>query len=162
MEFTSLLLLRIEQLMPCPFTSALQRRKYLSAVLTLKVKYSQQYCMHVLMSLSLYIYIYTGVEHQIKFCCCDCESMCTTMVRARLWPASPRFPQLAFTFEVLDWAEALLLECHVAVGEFCRALYFKCPVLVKKVCTIIHCCINYFLHGPLFILYTNYDIHCYF
>lgn len=68
------------------------------------------------------------------------------MVRARLWPASPRFPQLAFTFDLLDWAEALLLECQVAVGEFCRALYFKCPMLVVKVCknepyTLALCCI---------------------
>lgn len=91
-----------------------------------------------------------GVEHHIKFCCCDCESICTTMVRARLWPASPRFPQLAFTFELLDWAEALLLECQVAVGEFCKALYFKCPMLVNKVCTIMLC------------IHYNYDMLCLF
>ena len=68
------------------------------------------------------------------------------MVRARLWPASPRFPQLAFTFDLLDWAEALLLECQVAVREFCRALYFKCPMLVAKVCTIEMNCIHPLLY----------------
>ncbi|XP_064391176.1 uncharacterized protein LOC135338993 isoform X3 [Halichondria panicea] len=54
------------------------------------------------------------------------------MIRARLWPASPRFPETAFTFELLDWAESLLLECQVALGDFCRSLYFNCPHLVKK------------------------------
>ena len=56
------------------------------------------------------------------------------MVRARLWPASPHRPQLAFTFELLDWAEALLLECQVSLMDFCKALCFKCPHLVVKVC----------------------------
>jgi len=35
------------------------------------------------------------------------------MVRARLWPAKPQQPSLAFTFELLDWVETLLLECQV-------------------------------------------------
>lgn len=74
-----------------------------------------------------------GVEHKIMFCCCHCEPTSVTMVRAQLWPASPRFPQLAFTFDLLDWAEALLLECQVALSDLCKALYFKCPHLVKKV-----------------------------
>jgi len=76
---------------------------------------------------------FVGMEHHITFCCCQCEPAAVTMVRARLSPASPRFPQLAFTFELLDWAEALLLECQVALGDLCKALYFKCPHLVNKV-----------------------------
>ena len=63
-----------------------------------------------------------GAEHDIIFACCECEATAVTMVRARLWPASPRFPKLAFTFEVLEWAEALLLECQVPLGDFCKAL----------------------------------------
>jgi len=54
------------------------------------------------------------------------------MVRARLWPATPQFPRLAFTFELLDWAEALLLECQVALQDLCRALHFKCPRIAVK------------------------------
>ena len=54
-----------------------------------------------------------------------------TMVRARMWPASPQFPRLAFSFELMDWVEALLLECQVAVKEFCGALYFKCPYVIR-------------------------------
>ena len=59
-----------------------------------------------------------------------------TMVRARMWPASPQYPRLAFSFEMMDWVEALLLECQVAVKEFCGALYFKCPYVIGKVCYI--------------------------
>jgi hypothetical protein len=39
---------------------------------------------------------------------------------------------LAFTFELLDWAEALLLECQVSLLDFCKVLWFKCPHLVVK------------------------------
>ena len=78
-------------------------------------------------------FFYLGIEHRVRFICCECEPAAVTMARAQLWPASPRFPQLAFTFDLLDWAEILLLECQVALSDFVRALYFRCPFLVKKV-----------------------------
>ena len=56
-----------------------------------------------------------------------------TLVRARLWPATPQNPHYAFCFDLLDWAEALLLECQVSLKDLCEALYFKCPHLVIKV-----------------------------
>ena len=65
--------------------------------------------------------------------CCPCEPVVATMVHARLWPAAPQRPHLAFTFELLDWAEALLLECQVPLKDLCKAVYFKCPHLVVKV-----------------------------
>ena len=65
--------------------------------------------------------------------CCQCEPVVATMVRVRLWPASPHRPHLAFTFELLDWAEALLLECQVSLMDFCKALCLKCPHLVVNV-----------------------------
>ena len=46
----------------------------------------------------------TGMEHNIQFLYCDCFLL--TLVRAKLWPATPQ-------------AEALLLECHVALKEYC-------------------------------------------
>lgn len=57
-------------------------------------------------------------------------------MRAHLWPASPQRPHIAFTFDLLDWAEALLLECQVAMKDLCKALYFRSPHLVVKVCTV--------------------------
>lgn len=68
-----------------------------------------------------------GFEHKLQFVYCGCESLTVTLVRAQLWPASPQHPRYAFTFSLLDWAEALLLECQVALKDFCAALYFKCP-----------------------------------
>ena len=76
---------------------------------------------------------YIGEEHNISFVWCACEPLVLTMVRARIWPSAPRRPNLAFTFDLLDWAESLLLECQVALKDFCKALFLKCPHLVKKV-----------------------------
>ena len=73
------------------------------------------------------------MEHNVQVTCCDCEPLPITLVRARLWPATPTYPKYAFTFSLLDWAEALLLECHVSLMDFCSALYFRCPYPVTKV-----------------------------
>ena len=74
-----------------------------------------------------------GEEYSILFASCTCEPLVVTMIRARLWPSTPQRPQLAFTFELMDWAEALLLECQVSLRDFSKALLFKCHHLVMKV-----------------------------
>ncbi len=80
-------------------------------------------------------YVYTiGIEQVLKLRCCKCEPVVFTMARGRIWPATPSNPHVAFTFELLDWAEALLLECQVAVKDLCAALRHKCPYLQIKVC----------------------------
>ena len=81
----------------------------------------------------LIVFFLLGNEHNVRFTSCKCEPLVVTMVRARLWPASPQNPHYAFTFELLDWAEALLLECQVALKDFCQALYFRCQHLTIKV-----------------------------
>ncbi len=58
------------------------------------------------------------------------------MVRARLWPSSPQRPQFAFSFEFLNWAEALLLEAQVSLNDFCKAIAFKCKHPLTKVSVI--------------------------
>lgn len=78
---------------------------------------------------------YIGEEHKILFATCACEPVVISLARARLWPSSPQQPQIVFTFELMDWAEALLLECQVALKDFCKALYFKCQHLISKVST---------------------------
>lgn len=67
-----------------------------------------------------------GYEHNLKLLHCNCESICETMCRARIWPSTPTNPGIGFSFELLDWAEALLLECQVALQDFCSAVKFKC------------------------------------
>ena len=66
----------------------------------------------------------SGIERMVTIVSCDCEPFPVSLVRARLWPASPSFPKYAFscTFRLLDWAEPLLLKCHVSLKDFCRAL----------------------------------------
>ena len=68
------------------------------------------------------------------------------MVRARLWPATPKYPRLAFSFELLDLAEALLLECQVALKDLCKALQFMGPRLVTKVYCLL---MLYILHSVI-------------
>ncbi len=68
------------------------------------------------------------------FTYCECEPLVVTMVRAQLWPSAPQRPTLAFTLALLDWAEALLLECQVALKDLCKALSFRNPNFILKVC----------------------------
>lgn len=62
-----------------------------------------------------------------------CYPIAVTLVRTRLWPATPQNPWYAFCFNLMDWCDALLLECHVSLKGLCEALYYKCPHLVVKV-----------------------------
>ena len=50
----------------------------------------------------------------IQFATCSCVLLVLTMVRARLWPSASQRPHFAFAFELLDWAESLLLEAQVS------------------------------------------------
>ena len=59
--------------------------------------------------------------------CCNCEPLAVTLIRAQLWPATPHYPNFTFSFKLLDLAESLLLECQVALRDFCNALYFRSP-----------------------------------
>ena len=47
------------------------------------------------------------------------------------------YPGYVFSFNLLDWAESLLLECQVTLKDFCQALYFRCPYSIVKVMTTI-------------------------
>ena len=92
------------------------------------------------------------------FASCSCEPLVTTMVRARIWPSTAQRPQLAFTFDLMDWIESLLLECHVSLHDICKALYFKCPHLVVKVTTALAislCAMKHFFShsAKIFILH---------
>ena len=71
--------------------------------------------------------------HKLHFTCCNCEPLAITLARAQLWPASPHNPRYAFSFAVLDWAESLMVECQVALKDFCNALKLLCPFHLLKV-----------------------------
>ena len=73
------------------------------------------------------------MEHDINFVHCNCEPLAVTLVRAQLWPATPHLPRLVFRFSLLDWIETLMVECQVALRDFCYALYFRCPYSASMV-----------------------------
>ena len=81
----------------------------------------------------MFIYFVIGINHKIRFTTCNCEPLAVTLARARLWPATPSNPRFAFTFELLDLAEAFLLECQVATRDYCQALQFRNPFPKLKV-----------------------------
>lgn len=74
------------------------------------------------------------MEHKILFVHCNCEPLAVTLSRAELWPATPTNPRYAFSFALLEWAEALLLEAQVALKDFCNSLKFRCLFHLIKVC----------------------------
>lgn len=74
-----------------------------------------------------------GMEHIIQFVYCSCEALAITLARAELWPATPVNPRYAFAFDLLNWAEALLLEAHVSLKDFCKSLRLRCPIQIIKV-----------------------------
>ncbi|CAB3988685.1 Hypothetical predicted protein [Paramuricea clavata] len=74
-----------------------------------------------------------GRRHKLAVMSCPCEAVSVSLARLRLWPATSKNPTFAFTFDLLDWMEALLLECQVSVNDFCKALDFKIPRYVISV-----------------------------
>ena len=69
---------------------------------------------------------------QEKLVCCNCESIALTLAQAELWPATPTNPRCAFSFNMLNLVEALLLECQVSLKDFCSALKFYCLYFFSK------------------------------
>lgn len=65
---------------------------------------------------------FLGCYHSVSVTFCTCESEVETLMRCHLFPATPKQPQLAFTFDLLDWLEALMLECQVSAQDFVAAI----------------------------------------
>ena len=63
-----------------------------------------------------------GRQHWVTVCFCSCEPEPCTLVRQKLWPASPKHPAVAFQFELLDLQNTLFLEAQVSVYAFCATL----------------------------------------
>ena len=47
-----------------------------------------------------------------------------TLVHLHYWPATPTRPSTAFSFQLLDWIEAVLLECQVSLSDISAAIEF--------------------------------------
>lgn len=64
------------------------------------------------------------MPRSINFQFCSCEGDCIKLIRLHYWPATSTKPQIAFDFHFLDWLEALLLECQVAVQDMTQAISY--------------------------------------
>ena len=76
--------------------------------------------------------------HSVCVTFCACESEVETLIRSRLFAATPKQPQLAFTFDLLDWFEALMLECQVPAQDFVAAIGVLADSQLMKVRTHVH------------------------
>ena len=55
---------------------------------------------------------------------CSCVPDAVKLVQLHYWPGTPQQPSTAFSFELLDWIEALFLECQVALQDVSAAFQF--------------------------------------
>ena len=58
-----------------------------------------------------------GVPRTLSVMFCPCESDVVKLIKLNYWPATPTRPSIAFSFSLLDWLEALLLKCQVALHD---------------------------------------------
>ena len=70
---------------------------------------------------------------------CTCESEAETLLQACLFPATPKHPQMVFTFALLDWLEALMFECQVSAQDFSAALGMLGDTQLMMVRTALYC-----------------------
>ena len=70
---------------------------------------------------------------------CTCESEAETLLQACLFPATPKHPQMVFTFALLDWLEALMFECQVSAQDFSAALGMLGDTQLMMVRTVLYC-----------------------
>ena len=69
-----------------------------------------------------------------------------SLLQLGLFPATPKHPQLAFTLSLLDWLEALMLECQVSAHDFVAALGCLAEAsLVKVWCELTKLVDSYFV-----------------
>ena len=71
-----------------------------------------------------YTYCCTGPPKCLDIQFCSCEEDAITLMRLQYWPATPVRPSTAFSFQLLDWLEALLLECQVSLHDVSAAVQF--------------------------------------
>ena len=63
-----------------------------------------------------------GRQHDVLITFCHCEAEPVTLVRFKLWPASPKSPRVAFQMTLMDLQRMLFLEGHLSIQSFCSTL----------------------------------------
>ena len=76
--------------------------------------------MHVAQCMCKYVDIYIsciGQHHGITVVFCGCKSPAERLLELNLWPATPSKPTLAFTIELMRFAQMLILECYASLYD---------------------------------------------
>jgi len=66
-----------------------------------------------------------GRQHEADVYFCSCEGKSVTLIRHRLWPASPCFPKIAFHFDFMEFIRSVRIECHASVHSLCGSLAIR-------------------------------------
>ena len=77
----------------------------------------------------------------VEFCKCKLDAH--RLMELGYWPATPSRPVVAFSISLMDWMEATLLECQVAVQDFTNAL--KMLITEKFDLVIVYICMHIYV-----------------
>lgn len=75
--------------------------------------------------IDIIIFLSIGVPISAALNHCRCVPFIHTLVKCGLWPASAINTTTAISMKLLNWLEALMLESHVSIQGFCRAVIWK-------------------------------------
>jgi len=92
-----------------------------------------------------------GIPRTLSVMFCPCESDVVKLIKLNYWPATPARPSIAFSFSLLDWLEALLLECQVALHDATEAIAFLIKEKMECVCAL-HVHILYLVRFVVYLL----------
>ena len=79
----------------------------------------------MLLSCLLSSYEHVGYQHEISGTRCQCEPKAITLLRYGLRPATPVEPTMAFTQELMEHIQDLVMECQVSVFKITNVLDLK-------------------------------------
>lgn len=73
----------------------------------------------------MFIVYVSGREHSENIEFCGCETSGETLIRHRIWPGSPKNPQIGFVFELMEWVRCLRLEAHASLYAIACSVKLK-------------------------------------
>ena len=102
-----------------------------------------------------------GIPRTLSVMFCPCESDVVKLIKLNYWPATPTRPSIAFSFSLLDWLEALLLKCQVALHDATEAIAFLIKEEMECVCAL-HVHILYLVRFVVYcdVLPVVYLVYC--
>ena len=69
-------------------------------------------------------FFYKGPARILDVLFCPCVEDALTLVQLHYWLSTPTRPSTVFSFQLLDWIEALFFECQVSMQDVAAAFEF--------------------------------------